>query len=201
MDGADEPLSLAWKAIDNLDVPEPIKTTLRLLQAQLTLAYQRNFVSLSTTIERQASALDRLQTTLQLLIEKIAPELKDRIPVPIRVVEDLANADVAAPLIQADPMGAGYTLTQTRLADALGLPPPVVSVLVRCLKLNHDEKCAVAVRRGREADTFSYHPRAIARFKQLVEAPPPSKLSQAEASALKRARRMLGLTDGAPARR
>jgi hypothetical protein len=142
-----------------------------------------------------------LQATLQLLIEKIAPELQDRIPVPIRVVEDPANADVAAPLMLADPMGTGYTLTQTRLADAIGLPAPVVSVLVLCLKLNHDEKCAVAVRRGRGADTYSYHPRAIARLKQLIEFPPASKFAPAEASALKRARRLLGMSESTPPRR
>jgi hypothetical protein len=172
-----------------------VKDTLRALQADVTAAYQRNFVSLVATLQRQASALDRLQTTLQLLVERIAPDLTDRVPVPIRVVEDPRDADLSAPIILADPIGAGYTMTQAKLAAASGLSAPVVSVLVRALGLNDDGECAIAVRKGPEgsATTYNYHPRSIARLRQLIEHPPGVKLDRAQQTALARARRALSV--------
>jgi hypothetical protein len=186
MASEDEPVSLATRAIEGLDLDPDVRRALLALQAEVTAAYQKNFVSMVETMKRQASALERLQMTLALLVEKIAPEIKDRVPATLRVASADESPDLASAIVLADPIAAGYTLTQANLAEALGLQQPDVSVLVRAFGINDEEECAVTVRRGKSGqNTTNYHPRAIQRFRELV-AHPPSSLTAAQASALKR---------------
>lgn len=186
------PLSLFSRAIDPLPLPPEIKTTLRAIQADVSLAYQQQFMAMAQTLNRQASAIDRMQATLAMLVEKIDPARSLKIPTPIKVVEDARDADVAVPLILADPMGAGFVMSQADLAAAVGLAQPTVSVLVRAFKLQDDEDCAVVVRRGRSTNTVNYHPRAAEKFRQYLREPPPD-LDRSEQTALSRARRDLSL--------
>lgn len=182
--------NLATYAIDRLELDPEIKTALIAIQANVTAGYQRNFVDMVETIRRQASALERLQTTLNLLVERLAPDLKDRIPVALRVARDGESPDITTPLVVADPIAAGYTMTQADLASALGLSAPDVSVFVRAFQLTEDEECAVVVRKGRKQPTVNYHPRAIERFRALV-ATPPTNLTDEQQTILSRVTRRL----------
>jgi hypothetical protein len=167
-------VNLATYAIDRLGLDPEVKSALVAIQADVTAAYQKNFVDMVETIRRQASTLERLQTTLNLLVEKLAPELKDRIPVALRVAKDGETPDITSPMVVADPIATGYTMTQADLAAALDLSAPDVSVFVRAFQLTEDEECAVAVRKGSKQPTVNYHPRAIERFRALVASPPPN---------------------------
>ena len=131
--------------------------------------------------------------TLQLLVEKIAPEIKDRIPIPIRLAGDEERPDLTSAVVVADPIATGYTMSQADLADALRLPQADVSVLVRAFGLSDDGECAVVVRKGPKLKIANYHPRAIGRFLALM-ATPPSGLDANQKSALDRVRRRLATT-------
>lgn len=183
-------VSLAASAIEQLDLGEPAKQALRSILGELAAQYQQSFVKMLETQRRQASALERLQTTLHLLVEKIAPEIKDRIPIAIRIVEGDDQPDIASTVVIADPIAAGYTMTQSNLADALGINAADVSILVRAFKLTQDGDCAVTVRRGPKSSIVNFHPRALARFRELV-AEPPDRLDAAQTKSLDRVRRLL----------
>lgn len=185
----DQPISLAARAIERLELSDEAKDALRAILAELAAQYQQSFVKMLETQRVQASALDRLQTTLQLLVERIAPEIKDRIPVPIRLASDGEQPDLPSALVVADPIATGYTLSQANLAEALKLPQPDVSVLVRAFGIHQDGECAVVVRRGPK-QIANYHPRAIERFRTLV-ASPPASLDAKQKRALDRVRRRL----------
>lgn len=191
----DAPLSLASHAIDRLDLPDDIKATLRALQAEISLAYQRSHIEMVQTMKLQASAIQRMQATLEMLVSKLDPDASLKIPTPIRIVEDRNDADLSTPLVLADPMAAGYVMTQADLARTLRLSQPTVSVLVRAFRLRDESGCAVIVRRGNNAatETTNYHPRAVEKFMQYVNDPPGWELKTEEKSALRKARRDLGL--------
>lgn len=184
----DDAVNLATYAIDRLDLSPEVKTALMAIQADVTAAYQKNFVDMVEAIRRQASTLERLQTTLNLLVEKIAPEIKDRVPVALRVAMEGERPDVTSAVVVADPIATGYMMTQADLAAALGLTQPDVSAFVRAFKLNEDGECAVVVRKGsekRSQQTVNYHPRAIEKFRTLVKSP-PSKLTDDQKKILTR---------------
>jgi hypothetical protein len=183
-------VNLASYAIDRLGLEPEIRSALVAIQADITAAYQKNFVDMVETIRRQASALERLQTTLNLLVERIAPELIDRIPVTLRVARDGETPDITSPVVVADPIAAGYTMTQADLASALGLSAPDVSVFVRAFQFHEDGESAVVVRKGSKLPTVNYHPRAIERFRALV-ASPPAILSDDQEKILLRVKRRL----------
>ncbi|HEU4534679.1 MAG TPA: hypothetical protein VFS00_11200, partial [Polyangiaceae bacterium] len=81
-----------------------------------------------------------------------------------------SGGPAAGPTV-ADPMGAGFTLTQRALAEALAIPASYVSALVRAFKLDEDPLYALTVRPGAKR-LVNYHPRAIDRFRELVHSPP-----------------------------
>jgi hypothetical protein len=183
-------VSLAASAIEQLDLSEPAKQALRSILAELAAQYQQSFIKMLETQRMQASALERLQTTLQMLVEKIAPEIKDRIPVPIRIVDSDDQPDIASTVVIADPIATGYTMTQSNLAEALGINAADVSILVRAFKLTEDGDCAVTVRKGPKSSIVNFHPRALARFRELV-AQPPDRLDSGQKKSLDRVRRLL----------
>lgn len=185
-----EPVSLATRAIEQLDLDEDARAALRAIQAELAEQYQQTFLKMLETQRIQASALERLQTTLQLLIERIAPEIKDRIPIAIRIADNNDQADIASTVVVADPIATGYTMTQANIAEALGIGQADVSILVRAFKLTEDGDCAVTVRKGPRSSIVNFHSRAIARFRELV-ASPPERLTADQKKALDRVRRRL----------
>ncbi len=67
------------------------------------------------------------------------------------------------------------------------------SVLLRAFQLNKDENCSVVVRPGdnQRRAVVNYHPRTIARFRELT-ATPPAGLDASQKAALKRVRARLG---------
>lgn len=81
-------------------------------------------------------------------------------------------------------------LVQANLAEALGISPADVSILVRAFKLTEDGDCAVTVRKGPKSSIVNFHPRALARFRELVAAP-PDRLTGGEKKSLDRVRRRL----------
>lgn len=187
-------VTLATGAIAGLDLSPEVRTGLHAIQAELTAAYQKNFVEMIETMRRQASALDRLQTTLNLLIQHVAPQVKDRIPVGVVPVESLDDSDLPSAVVIADPIAAGYTFTQANLAEALGVTTGVISELVRLFKLDQDDS-AVTVRKGKQRNTVNYHPRALERLKDFVDAArknPPKNLNPNQRGALKRAMEVFG---------
>lgn len=181
-------VSLAANAIERLDLGEPAKQALRSILAELAKQYQQSFVKMLETQRMQASALERLQTTLQLLVEKIAPEIKDRIPVAIRIDD---QPDIASTFVIADPIATGYTMTQSNLAEALGINPADVSILVRAFNLTEDGDCAVTVRKGPKSSIVNFHPRTLQRFRELVAEPPEEQMDAKQKKSLIRVRRVL----------
>jgi hypothetical protein len=176
---------LSMEAIAALGLSTEVRAALHGIQAELTAAYQKNFVEMVETMRRQASALDRMQTTLNLLVQHVAPQIRDRIPLAVTPVSEAEHADLPSAVVVADPIAMGYTLTQANLAEALGLSQGDVSELVRAFKLNDEDDCAVTVRKGKRGNIVNYHPRAIDRFRECV-AEPPEDLHPNQRSALKR---------------
>lgn len=190
----DSPTPLAGKAIEKLGLSPTVQRALLEIQANLTSQYQRSFVEMTEAIQRQASALERLQQTLNILIGRIEPKLVGQLPAAVRVADGDEDADLATAVVVADPIGAGYTMTQTDLAKALNLSQADVSALVKAFKLSEDGECAVVVRRGKTRDIVNYHARAIRRFKQLVANPPRGLKGDAK-TALNRVRETLILSE------
>lgn len=175
---------LSDKAIESLAVSEPVKGVLRNIQAEISDAYRENFVEMVQALNKQASTLGRIQNTLAVLVQHLAPQLKEKIPIsidtenqPVPVALKVAGAkgdppDLATALVVADPIGTGYHRSQKALADALGLPQVDVSIIVRKLKINDDPSCAVQVRAGKAKMVNYHHARAMTRFRELVANPP-----------------------------
>lgn len=184
---------LASRSIEALKVSESVKTALKDIQAELLDAYREAFVEMVETMKKQASQLDRIQTTLNILVQHLEPKLEGKLPVAFTVAKPGTEADVATAVIVADPIGSGFTLSQRELSDALGVSQVDVSILVRGFKLTQDGECAVRVRQGGRNEMVNYHPRAVARFRELV-ANPPSGLKADELSALRRVRARLART-------
>lgn len=186
--------SLGSKALEDLGLHEEVEEQLREIQEELSDAYRDAFFEMTAAIQRQASALSRIQLTLNLLLERLAPDLvlADRIPVALQQADSQDEADLARAVVVADPIGAGYTLSQTGLSKATGLGPADISALVKAFRLTEDEACAVVVRQGKKRSLTNYHPRAVHRLLDLVK-DPPEKLSKDGLQAVRRARKKLGL--------
>lgn len=178
-----------------LDLPPEVEEALKDVQAEIAGAYRQAFVELMNALKQQTSALERIQTTLNILVQHVAPQLegKEKLPVAFRVTEPGVESDLASALVVADPIGAGYTLSQADLARALGVPQTDISVLSRAFRLADDGKFAVRVRKGASREMVNYHSRAIERIRKLVFDPPRS-LGKTELRAVERARRRLSHT-------
>lgn len=191
MSEEDEVVSLASGAIAGLGLKPEINAALQSIHAELTAGYQKHFIKMVEAITRQASALERLQITLNLLVERLDPDIKNLIPAVLRVAQDHETPDITSRVVVADPIATGYTMTQADLASALGLTQPDVSVFVRAFGLVEDGECAVVVRKGK-LPTVNYHPRAVDRFRELVTSP-PATLTDKQKEILSRVRRRLRL--------
>lgn len=181
---------LASKPLSDLKLSPPVESALRSIRADLEDAYREGFMQMMETLKQTVSSLNRIQTTLNILVEHVNPTLKDKVPMGIQMVRDGESPDLAKAVIVADPIGAGFVLSQAELAKALRLSAPDVSVLVRAFGLNDDGNCAVIVRRGGAKDIVNYHPKAVERFKALVASPPRS-LDANQKRALERVKKKL----------
>lgn len=183
---------IASKAIEKLGLPKEVSEVLAAIQAEIADAYRQGFVEMVQAMKQQASALDRIQTTLNVLVQHLAPSLqgKEKLPVAFAVVKEGERADLAKAVVVADPIGAGYTLSQSDLAKAVGISQADASILVRAFDFKADGECAVVVRKGKSREIVNYHPRAVRRFLELV-ANPPKDLTQEQVTAIERVRRKL----------
>jgi hypothetical protein len=144
-------------------------------------------------IRQQASVLERIQTTLTILVKHLAPKLEGQLPAAVRVAGHGESPDLATALIIADPVGAGFTMSQAEIAKALGISQADASVLLRAFGLNKDEQCSVVVRPGdnQKRAVVNYHPRTIDRFREMV-ASPPTTLDANQKAAVRRMRARFG---------
>ncbi len=184
-----EVLDLGAQSIEALPLDAEAKQALKDVRAEIADAYRDAFLEMVATQRKMASALERIQNTLSLLVNHFELELGGKAPAAIRVAEPGTEPDLASALLVADPIAAGYTLNQVDIARALGLSQPDVSTLVRAFRLPEDGACAVIVRKGKK-DLSNYHPRAVERLRHLI-ANPPKGLNEAAAKAVERARRRL----------
>jgi hypothetical protein len=194
--GAGGILSAAGRAIDDLQLSPPVAAALKDIQAEIADAYRDRFIEMMDVLRHQTSTLARIQETLHILVQAVAPTLAGTVPAAVRVARDGEGQDLASTVVVADPIGAGYTLSQVDLAKALGLPNAAdVSTLVRAFKLNENGDCAVIVRRGGRNKIVNYHPRAIETLRQWIERLPEElSLSPDQLGAVKRIRKKLAPT-------
>lgn len=189
---ADTP-KLTSKAIEKLGLPAGVAGVLNAIHAEVADSYRDAFIEMIQVMKQQASALDRIQTTLNVLVSQFAPQFGgQKLPVAFSVAADGNSADVAKAIVVSDPIATGYTLSQSDLANALTIGAADVSVLVRAFKLKEDGQCAVVVRHGKGTsnEMVNYHARAVTKFMELVKNPPRS-LGRDQTRALERARRQL----------
>ncbi len=190
--------SAAGKAIDGLHLSPPVASALKDIQAEVADAYRDRFIEMMDVLRQQTSTLARIQETLHVLVQAVRPELAGTVPAAVRVARDGEGADLASTLVVADPIGAGYTLSQVDLAKALGLPNATdVSILVRAFKLDENGDCAVIVRRGVRNKIVNYHPRAVDTLRKWIECPPEGlALTPEQQGAVKRIKKKLAPTVG-----
>jgi len=184
---------ISSKLLEQLDVSPEIKDVLRQIQTEVADAYREGFMQMTKVIEQQASTLNRIQNTLAILVEKLVPTMASHVPPVMRIDGD--SPDLAGALVVADPIGAGFTLSLSALSKAVGIGDADASVLIKGFRLKEEPDCAVVVRSGGSSSSkelVNYHPRAVARFRDLLFQP-PSDLTQDQRSALKRARKKLAI--------
>jgi hypothetical protein len=193
IDGRSKSVDISAKAIDQLSVEAEVKEVLKDIQSEVAEAYREGFVEMVQAIRQQASALDRIQATLAILVKHLAPALEAQIPAAMRVARDGETPDVATAVVVADPIGAGFTMSQANVAKALGINQADASVLLRAFHLNKDSQCAVVVRPGddKRQAVVNYHPRTLDRFHALT-VNPPGGLDGNQKRALRRARARMG---------
>ncbi len=183
---------LSAKPLGDLKLSPPVASALKSIQADLADAYREGFLQMMETLQQTVSALNRIQTTLNILVEHLNPTLKDKVPMGIQMAGDGEKPDLATALVVADPIGTGYVLSQADMAKALRISQPDVSILVRAFQLSSDGQCAVVVRQGAR-QIVNYHLRAVDRFKELV-ATPPKGLDPSQKRAVERVKRKLILS-------
>jgi hypothetical protein len=187
---------LAATAIDHLKLSPAVESHLKEIQAEVNDAYRERFIEMTELLRQQASTLARIQETLHILVKAVQPTLAETVPAAVRVARDGEQPDLASAVVIADPIGAGYTLSQADLTKALGLPNAAdVSILVRAFKLDVNGDCAVVVRTGANKKIVNYHPNAIEVLRSFIARPPEGlSLTPDQQGAVKRIRKKLSPT-------
>jgi hypothetical protein len=186
---AEEASSL--EAIEKLDLPPEVKATLRQIQAEMMAMYSAQATAMAEAINNQSAILLRIQKTLDILVNHLEPQLPDgKLPVAFQVGREGEQTDVAKALVVADPIGMGFTLSQSDVAQALGITRADLSILFKAFKLKDDARCAVTVRQGRGTPVVNYSREVIDLFLERMRNP-PQELDDTAASALKRVRKKL----------
>lgn len=162
---------IADRGIEALKIDEATARELKRINALLNQHYRDRFLEMASTMRIQAAQLERIQTTLAILVEHVAPSLRTSVPVAFAASGD-AEPDIATTFVVADPIGAGFTLSQAQVGQALNLTSSVTSVVVRALGLSTDPNHAVTVRSRPDRDIVNYHRSAVARLRELIENAP-----------------------------
>ncbi len=176
--------------LEQMGLSPEVRTLLGEIKASVDEQYRARFLEMAQSLHLQAATLARIQTTLSILVEHLAPALMDRVPVAFRVAGDGEEADLASALLTADPIGAGYVLTQADIARALQVSEVDASNLIRAFGFRDDPDLAIRVRRGKGKELFNYHSRTVERLLSMVRSPPSTAvLSPVQQQALVRVRR------------
>ena len=80
--------SLAVAGVRDLGLSPAVAKKLEEIQQEVNAQYRDAFVSMTQTIQQQASALSRTQSTLEVLIRAVAPTLEGALPPAVRVSGD-----------------------------------------------------------------------------------------------------------------
>ena len=173
------------EAVRRLGLSPEVQDALLAVQAEIDASYKDKLVETMQAVNRLTAAVDRMQRTLEVLIENVHPELKSKVPPALRIAGPGEEADLASVAVVADPLALGYTLSQADLARLLNVTPADMSVLVRAFKLDADPDYAVVVRSaGRRIVNFQAA--AAERFLTLLD-DPPTDLTANEKAAVRRA--------------
>lgn len=193
---AAKPPELSGQIAKKLDLSPEVRAALADVQAELADAYRESFTDMVRAIHEQASALNRIQNTLTLLLQHFPPTLAAQAPPVLRVSDSHEHADLASAVVIADPIGQGFTMSLTSLAKAMGVSPSDLGVVVKALKLNTQSDFAVVCRTGKHNAITNYHPRAIEAFPKILRDTPSTALSGNDRSALQRLKAKLGSSRG-----
>ncbi len=180
--------------IKGLKASQESKEILAQIAAEVNAAYRENFESMLHSLQDIAEGQKRLLSTLGVLISAIEPKLGVNLPVAVSIAMPGERPDIASTIVLADPLAAGYALTQGQLAKEVGLSQADVSILARAFRLDADTAYAVRIPQGKRT-TVWYRPLAGARLKELIAAPPELLSPRAEAI-VKRCRAKLLKTSG-----
>lgn len=188
----DRPVEITAASIAKLDLPDDVKRILAEIAERNADANRAVLLSVTQQLQTVTLRLDRIQSSLAILLEALTPTLKTsakNLPVAFSFAEKGDAPDLARAIVVADPIAQGFTLTQRDVGEALGLDQPTTSVLVRALGLAEEPRFAVTVRRGKKT-VVNYHRDAIEGLRRRI-ADPPSKLPPNAVDVVKRAQRKL----------
>lgn len=189
---AAKPTELTGQSAKQLDLSPEVQSALADIQAELADAYRESFTEMVRAIQEQASALNRIQNTLSLLLQHFPPTVAAQAPPVLRVSDSQEHADLASAVVVADPIGHGFTMSLTSLAKAIGVSASDLGVVVKALKLNTQTDFAVVCRTGKHNAITNYHPKAVDAFRKIIQETALSALSGNERSALQRLKGKLG---------
>ncbi len=193
---AAKPTELTGQTAKQLNLSPEVQSALAEIQAELADAYREDFTNLVRAVQEQASALNRIQNTLSLLLQHLPATLAAQAPPVLRVSDSQEHADLASAVVIADPIGQGFTMSLTSLAKAMGVSPSDLGVVVKALKLGSQADYAVVCRTGKHNAITNYHPKAVEAFRKIIQDTPPSSLSGNDRSALQRLKGKLGPSTG-----
>jgi hypothetical protein len=192
---ANKPIEISTHKVEKtLELSLPVREALRDIQVELADAYRDGFTEIVKAVQAQASALDRIQNTLNLLIKALAPAVAEQAPPLIRVAGPGESPDLASAVVVADPIGQGFVLSLTNLAKSMGVSAADLGSVVNALKLHEKQDLAVVCRNGRHNRLVNYHPRAADEFKRIIADTQLTELTGNEQSALRRLKEKLGFS-------
>jgi hypothetical protein len=195
---AAKPAEIAAQRSKQLGLSVEVQAALGDIQAELADAYREGFTEMVRAVQEQASALSRIQNTLGLLLQAVAPTLADQAPPVVRIAAEGESSDIATAIVIADPIAQGFTLSMTTLSKAMGVSAGDLGILVKALKLHEKQGLAVVCREGKHNRVVNFHPRAIEAFKAVIRDTPLSSLSGNDASGLRRLKEKLDAQPPAP---
>jgi len=196
---ATRPTSLAEKALVDAGMPVEVAAHILAIQQRLDESYRRQASATAEALQRQGAAIERLAILVQAVLERLPPPAEGA-PLPVlTVAPEGAEPDLATlpDNVAADPIAAGYRLSQTDVARILRCPQGAISVLVRELGLHDDLRFAVQVRAGKRP-IVNYHMRVIDRLLELIDGDDQAISAEAarELRRIRRAREGIGPDDG-----
>ncbi len=186
---ADDVIDLSREGMRRIGIEAAHIEVLQSIRQEIGDEYRERVAEQTDLLRRQTAAIERLQNTVQVLVEHLIPERKGEVPAAFKVAGPGDEVDLAT--VSADPIAAGFTLSQADLARAMRVGQADVSILVRAFELSKDPACAMTVRHGKAAALVNYHRDAVGRFLALVR-DPPNQLNANAKKALERVRRRLG---------